>query len=226
MTAEKLVPLVRETVFDPSLSDACLEISELGLDTLVEQGAFSGVPILGLITGIGKTILNVRERNFVKQTAAFANSFNTGNITEEKYEEYKRKITDNPEFGEKELGRIILLVDAMFDEERSRLLGKVYAAYVNEDMSWDEFLEMSDVVSRMYVPDIKLLFRIYSKQVADTTKCKPYQAERLKSLGLLVMSIKSIHASLDSQITDSYVCCSKLGNKLCTCALQHGYVAP
>lgn len=52
---DKLIPAFQDSLFDPSLRDVCVDIAELGIDSLLDDGVFRSIPIAGLLLGIGKT---------------------------------------------------------------------------------------------------------------------------------------------------------------------------
>ena len=49
---DKIVPAFETTLFDPTLSDACSELAEMGIDSLLDEGICKSV--VSLLIGIGK----------------------------------------------------------------------------------------------------------------------------------------------------------------------------
>lgn len=89
---DKLIPAFETTLFDPTLSDACLDIAELGIDSLLDEGLFKSIPVVSLLVGVGKTAQNVHDRNLLKQTIKFINTFNQRSISQEKINKYRNKL--------------------------------------------------------------------------------------------------------------------------------------
>ena len=81
---DKLIPAFETTLFDPTLSDACSDMAELGIDSLLDEGIFKSIPVVSLLVGIGKTAQNIHDRNLLKQTIKFINTFNEKSISPEK----------------------------------------------------------------------------------------------------------------------------------------------
>ena len=50
-------------------------MAELGIDSLLDDGVFKSVPIVSVLVGIGKTAQNLHDRNLLKQTIKFINTF-------------------------------------------------------------------------------------------------------------------------------------------------------
>lgn len=99
---DKLIPAFETTLFDPTLSDACLDIAELGIDSLLDEGLFKSIPVVSLLVGVGKTAQNVHDRNLLKQTIKFINTFNQRSISQEKINKYRIKLESQPKYAEEE----------------------------------------------------------------------------------------------------------------------------
>ncbi len=92
------------------------------------------------------------------------------------------------------------------DLKKSEVLARFYIAYVSEKINWEKFCELSDVISRMFVSDIRLLYAIYNKEISDTSQCVVYQADRLIALGLLDSATKSMSiGGINSSHTERYI---------------------
>ena len=218
---DKLVPAFETTLFDPTLSDACSKMAELGIDSLLDESIYKSIPVVSLLVGIGKTAQNIHDRNLLKQTIKFINTFNEKSISPEKIKKYRKKLQSNPKYAEEELGRVIILLNSNVELKKSELLGKFYRAYVNETIDWDTFCEFSDITSRLFMSDLRLLYDIYHLQVSDTSQCPVYKADRLIALGLLDSATKSmtISSSTGSQ-TQRYIQTNSLGKLYCQISLS------
>lgn len=189
MNAE-LVPPMRDTLFEyplDNLEGTIVEYAEQGLDSILENNALKGIPIVGTVVAMCKTGASLRERNLLRQTAKFIISFNRGTIGQEKLEEHRRKL-DDPKTAEKELGRVILLLDRTIEIEQSEVLGMFYRAYVAGSISWGKFVELSEVNSRMFLEDYRELWNVGKgilKQDNRVSSRRAYKFQRLTSLGLI-----------------------------------------
>lgn len=210
---DKIVPAFEVSLFDPTLVEACSDFVEAGIDSVLNDGVLKGIPIVGLVVGAGKTAQNIHDRNLLRQTLRFINSFNNGTVKPDKVEKYRKKLKDNPKKAEEELGRVIILLNSNVDLKKSDILGKFYKAYVNEDLNWVQFCELSDVTNRLFISDINLLLQITHGEVKDTKHCISYQAERLNSLGLVDMVIQSLTISTVQSETSKVVETSDLGKR-------------
>ena len=219
---DKLVPAFETTLFDPTLSDACSDMAELGIDSLLDDGIFKSIPVVSLLVGVGKTAQNIHDRNLLKQTIKFINTFNDKSISQEKIKKYRQKLQAHPKYAEEELGRVIILLNSNVELKKSELLGKFYRAYVDETINRDTFCELSDITSRLFVSDLRLLYDIYHSHVSDTSQCPVYKADRLIALGLLDSATKSltIGSNPTGSQTQRFIQVNTLGKLYCQLSLS------
>ena len=218
---DKIIPAFETTLFDPSLTDTFVDIAELGIDSVLDDGLLKNIPIANLLIGIGKTAQNIHDRNLLRHTLKFIITFQEKTISPAKLKKYRDKLLNNPHFAEEELGRVIILLNSNIDIKKSELLAKFYRAYVNEEINWATFCELSDITSRLFISDLQLLYEINAGHITDTTQCPAYKADRLISLGLLNYSMKSIiQSTTRGSKTDRFIRINELGNLFCSITLN------
>lgn len=155
----------------------------------------------------------------MKQILTFINEFNNNKISRDKLEQYKITIEYNPKRCEEELGRILLLLNNFIDKEKSIMLVKIFKAYIEKIISWNEFCEYSEIINRLFIQDINLLNMIYDGTVSDiTNRGDLYRVERLNSLGIIGISFKStrittINGVQQENRQDSYLSMNSNGRK-------------
>lgn len=64
----ELVPSFENSIFDQSLVDAGTDFLEIRIDSVTDNPFVESLPIFRSVLGAGKTVLNIRERHFLKQT--------------------------------------------------------------------------------------------------------------------------------------------------------------
>lgn len=212
---DKIIPAFEVSLFDPSLSEVAKDMTELGIDSLLDDGMFKSIPIVSLLIGIGKTAQNIQDRNLLKQTVAFINAFNNRTIQRDKISKYRKKLKRNPKFSEDELGRVIILLNATIDLKRSEILAKLFNSYINEGIDWSGFKELSEINSRIFISDVRILIKVFKKEISNTSAIPVYKSERLISLGLLNASIQSVSISDTGNRTDKYIELSDIGELYC-----------
>ena len=167
------------------------------------------------------TAQNIHDRNLLRHTLKFIRTFHENTISPAKLKKYRDKLLNNPHFAEEELGRVIILLNSNIDIKKSELLAKFYRAYVNEEINWATFCELSDITSRLFISDLQLLYEVNTGQITDTTQCPAYKADRLISLGLLNYSMKSIiQSTTRGSKTDRFIRINELGSLFCSITLN------
>lgn len=180
---EKMIEPFIELVFDEPTIDFSKDMIQFGIDSLID-GPLKGLPFASFIINSGKFFYNVHDRNLLNQTFKFIQEFNKGTIEPEKLEKYKNSIKENSQKAEKELGRLLIILDRTIDFEKTTNLAKLYKAYVNEIINWNSFIELSEVNERLFINDISVISEIYANGM-KVDKERIHNFLRLVSLGLL-----------------------------------------
>lgn len=210
---KKIVPSFAESLFNSSLSELLKDYTEIGIDSVLEDGVLKEVPIVRTILNLTKTVQNIHDRNLLKQLIKFIQTFNDGSVSDEKLIKYRKKFEENPSFANAELERIIIILNSIIDTKKSELLAVIFRAYINELINWEKFCELADVINRLFINDLLLLYAICRREINDTSQCEGYQADRLISLGLVQSTTKSMMiGSNNNSQTIFYIQPSPLGN--------------
>lgn len=210
---DKIIPSFKKSLFD-SATDTIKELGEFGIDSILDDGLFKEFPIVSLLIGIKNTAQNIHDRNLLKQTLEFIKEFNAGTIKREKLEEYKEKIENDSKKAEQELGRILIILNNTIEFEKSKMIANLFRNYINENITWEEFCEFSEIVRMLFLKDIIYLRKIYTGQIKDTANCPLYPFDRLASLGLINTSTKSVMISSSSNSrTDKFLNLTAIGGK-------------
>jgi hypothetical protein len=185
---------------------------ELGIDSILENEILKEIPIFKSLLSVGKISKNIRERNYLKNLAIFINELNSGNIDAEKLRLHQEELKRNSKKAEKELGRILIILDQTIDNIKASILGKLYKAYINQVVDWEMFIEFSEITNRLYINDLKILALIYNGNMNDTSnRADLYRVERLNSLGVIGLAPKSIVIGTSHSRQDSYITLNKIG---------------
>lgn len=168
-------------------SDIVSDYLELGIDSILENDGLKEIPIIKTFIGVGKITKNIRERNLMKNLAIFINELNSGKADKKKLNKHKEELRQNPKKAEKELGRILIILEQTIDNIKSSKLGKLYKAYINQEIDWDMFIEFSEITNRLFMFDINILKVMWSKEYNTYIERKDddFRIERMYSLGII-----------------------------------------
>ncbi len=180
-----LVPAFKDSMFDSGIVDSAIDIAEIGLDEIIVNGVLQEIPIVKTLYGVGRFFLSVRDLNFLKQTLHFFSHLHDGSIDSEKFAKYKKSLEEDSKKAEKELSRVIVLLDRTIDDEKSFILASFYRAYIKNAITWEKFCELSEALDRLFIVDIQLLSNVAKSENIVLYEEGGYSAERLVSVGLV-----------------------------------------
>ena len=207
----EIVPEFNDSLVIDS-SDIVSDYLELGIDSILDNDSLKEIPIIKTFIGVGKITKSIRERNLMKNLVIFINELNSGNIDKEKLKKHKEELNQNPKKAEKELGRILIILEQTIDNLKSSILGKLYKAYINQEIDWDLFVEFSEITNRLYINDLSILSLIFKNQLSDTSnRSDLYRIERLNSLGVVSLAPKAIFIGTNASRQDSYITLNQIG---------------
>ena len=214
---KNIIPSFRDSLFSKN-TDILIDISEYTIDNLIKSSnILTDFPIIKTIASVLKGAYNIYDRNLLKNTLVFIQELNSGTIDEEKYIAYKTTLEHNPNKCEKELGRVILILNNIIDVSKSKMLSRLFKAYINKGLTWEEFCEYSEIVNRIFLEDIELLKKINDGEVtfiAEDDKEK-YRIHRLNSIGVIEISIGKMTVAIinGNMKPKQLVTISDVGNK-------------
>lgn len=156
------------------------EYVELGLDALVEDGLFKDIPIVSTAVAVYRIGKSIRERHHIAKLISFLNEINKGIADEEKREKYREDFTTNEKFRNKELEYVLILIDRYIGFDKPQMLAKLYLAYLDAGIKWDEFTQYAEVIDRLLPGDIYL-----SSAGFKFARSKSDSQQRLAALGLM-----------------------------------------
>lgn len=184
---DELIPAFRQSIFNDSIADSVANIAEVGIDSIMSDGLLKDLPIINLFLNASRTFNAIHERNLLKNTALFLDAINSQKINDRKIQAYKKKLL-NRKTAERELGRVIVLLNQYVDNKKALMLGKLFCQYIDRDYSWDKFCELSDILNRLFLDDIPFLYSILDsegRQAIYHIYKIPYNIKRLESIGLV-----------------------------------------
>lgn len=162
--------------------DSGMDTSEVILDSFIADGILKEILIIKYAVSVYNIVDDIKGRFFLNKLKKFIDCFNSGNMTEEDIERQRRKFLNKNR--DNELAYITIIVDSYLDIEKPEFLAKMYLAYLDELITWDEFCAYSEIINTLLRMDIK--FMIENETV--TTKNNEITSELLRLAGSGLMS--------------------------------------
>lgn len=161
------------------------EYAEIGLDAVMEDGLLKDIPIVSTAIALYKIGGSIKERHNLKKLVIFVKELGNGIVDEQKRQSYQKKFTTNEKFRNQELEYILILIDRYIGSDKPRMLAKLYLAYLDEIIIWEEFTMFAEIVDRFLPLDCRTL--VSDASVFHTLRDGGADAIlRLVALGLMV----------------------------------------
>lgn len=135
------------TLKNSDLQSVVLDVAEVGLDSLLNEGVFRDVPVIGAFVGLMKTGANIQDQLFLKKIIYFLS--NLKDITPEDRKKFIVDIDNSKKFRVKVGEKILYIIDSCEDFEIAELVSKVLKYCLEGKITYEEFLKISSVLKDM-----------------------------------------------------------------------------
>jgi hypothetical protein len=186
-----------ETIKDTNLKDISVDISEVLVDNLLENGILKDIPIIGTILKLGKFSLNVKDHLFIKKIIYFISELKE--IPPKKRNEIISKIDNSREFRIKIGEKLLYIIDKCEDHIESEYNATFFKAFLNEKLTYSEFLRCSSILQNIFMEDFeyfvhyKIPEQKYYSGYNDWNECPSEITMNLINNGLLISEIGEIN---------------------------------
>lgn len=143
---------LKETLTDSDFQDLSVSVAETIMDAAINDGLVKDIPIIGTIVGLCRTTINIKERLFIKKLVYFLSEIK--DIPKERRKKMISEINNSEQFGVKVGEKLLYLIDKCDDHVKAKLIAKIFAAYLNEKISYVDFIKASTVIDRAMISDL------------------------------------------------------------------------
>jgi len=147
------------SVWSGGVSDITSEGAEILLDSALDEGLLRDIPVFGWIAKTYGLVNTVRERIFLQKIFRFLQGAQA--TTAEERRAFAERMETDQEYQRKVGESLFLLLDRHENVDKSELLGRVFAAFVRNEISDEEFQRYSFIIDRLFVWDLINLDRHY-----------------------------------------------------------------
>ncbi|MBI4965527.1 MAG: hypothetical protein HY913_19780 [Desulfomonile tiedjei] len=172
---------LEQTIGKSDLSKLARDLDEVALDSLLEPGTLRDIPILGTFAKGANVVLSVRDFFFLRKLSKVLLCLDS--VPLETRNEFSNRLKSDPNFRQKLMDSVILLIDRLDDMEKAEFFGKIFSAYVSSQIGYDDFRMLSYALDRLYLTDLHTLKEFYS----GPTPTQAFQKTNYDSLWRLTM---------------------------------------
>lgn len=143
---------LEETIKDANLHRIGTDLSELVLDRLLDDGLVKDIPIVGTIFSAGKAIVGIKDRLFLKKVIYFISELSE--ISQSKRKEMIERINTSGDYKLKVGEKLLFIIERCEDHEKAAIIAKMFAAFIKEQITYEEFLRAASIIDRVMQNDL------------------------------------------------------------------------
>lgn len=175
----------RAVTFDATL-DLSIDISEICIDMMLDDGILKDIPAIGTVYKVGKIGYSVGRLSFIKKTLIFAQEMQRNNVGNGVLEKHKELMASKPKKYYKELELIVEYLNRQVGYEKSIYNARVYYMYLNGQIDYDNFVLLLETIDELHLMDVETLIQIYRKGVLEFGEpCNKISCRRLSNCALV-----------------------------------------
>lgn len=150
---KKVSNSLEETIKDSNLQDVTADLAETFTDALLKEGLLKDIPVIGTIIGLTRVTISLNDRLLIKKLIYFISELKTIN------QEKRKRLIEEIESSEKQrikVGeKLLYIIDKCDDHTAAKYIAILFSAFLDEDMTYEEFLRGSTIVQRLIVQDLE-----------------------------------------------------------------------
>jgi len=163
---DQIMPSLK-SAFIEDLTNAAYEVgldySEIALDAIVENEAFKEIPVVKTVLAVYKVGVAIKDRQFIKKLAIFMSEAQQSSVPSKEFEAFKTKFCNDEKYANYVVEHLFIMLDRTAETMKSRLLAKLFTAYIKGKCSLEQFVEMSSCLDMLLLSDCDVLRDIFKK---------------------------------------------------------------
>jgi hypothetical protein len=178
-----------KTIGENGAQDILSEMGELTLDSIIDNDSIGQIPIIGTLRSAYKITNSISDYLFIQKLLKFLKELNTLSITEKT--EMKNRINNEEKYGKKVGENLLEIINKIDDNDKPKIISKIFKAYINKEIEFQHFLKFSQIVNKSYLPELLNLTEFYRGQSLTNEN-----SSGLLSMGLIKISAKQYYGEI------------------------------
>ncbi len=170
---------IEETLEISDLTNINIDLAELTIDSLMNDGILKDLPIVSSFVGLANLGIKTREFLFLKKVLKFLTQMNS--TTTEERRRFIENIEKNETYNKKVGLALMLILDKLEDLEKPEIIGKLLAACIKGEIDYKTFLKISYIVQKLFIPDLE-----YLRQIKEGIEIDYEKQDELYLSGLMI----------------------------------------
>jgi hypothetical protein len=155
--------LARE-IANPSL-DLGEDYAEMSIDVLIDNPAVKEIPIVKTAMAVFRTGMAIRDWHFTRKLLTFLKELHASSGDEEKNREFRERLDSDPQFAEKVVSHLLVVLDRYVTSEKAQILAHLFTAHTNGLIGWEDFVSSTVVLDGLQTGSYKFLAQMADREV-------------------------------------------------------------
>jgi hypothetical protein len=142
---------------ESDLSTIAVDLGEVALDSVLDEGLLRDIPVLGTIVNLAKAVSSIRDRVFLVKIRAFFEP--CASLTDGERASFHDRMQKDPAFKAKVEEVLVLYLDKCDALKKAQIFGAVFIGLVRNAIDIETFHRVIYCVDQSFVMDIAALDR-------------------------------------------------------------------
>ncbi|HHQ4464522.1 MULTISPECIES: hypothetical protein [Aeromonas] len=147
----KLSQSLEDSLKKDNLSDLAVNLGEVGIDAILDNGVLRDIPILSSILAGINAIGSVRDALFTRKLVAFLSELS--DIPVEQRRHMIDSIDNSNDFKVKVGEKLIYIIEKAEDHYTSKIIAIFFAEFLVGEITYNQFLKISRIIDNMFIGD-------------------------------------------------------------------------
>jgi len=147
-------------------SKILVDVIEVGLDQLLEDGFFREIPFLGSAVGVANLYILAKDWLLQRNINRFRHHLQ--NIPEDKKQRFIKMLREDDDFRQRVGENLLLLLNRVNDIRKPELMANVFKAFVEARIDDVTYQKLSAAVDRIRVHNLPGLIEFYNEKEPET----------------------------------------------------------
>ena len=143
------------TVIAPNRMDLPAEVIEFSIDQVLDEGLLKDIPIVGWIAKGISTANSISDVIFFNKIVRFLYALE--GVDPEVQQDCRAKMSVDTHYRRRVGEHLVLIIDKLDSLQKAEVLAKCFKHFLDGDMDHDRFMDLSHVVDRSSLADLKAI---------------------------------------------------------------------
>lgn len=159
-------------------------LGEFALDSLLKDGLFKDLPLIGSVLSVGKLLLSVSDRMLLVKLIHFINDLDLK--SHEEIDDFKEKYFKNEDYT-KIGSKILLIIEQSDNATKIEWLAKSLRLFIDQELNKGQFLRIASIINSAFIEDVEKIsiFNQRAEITSENDLIETYTLDHLFSIGLL-----------------------------------------